>query len=357
MQITLNKIQTPTWQRLKVNETYIEAAMQTGEFKGDINIYGAGGVLVGKNPSIPDIQGLSPDKLEMLEYVLGHKNSALSLTIPSGVKLHEPVYADFLLNGESGNLVNFIHIKAEAGSRADVIINYKSTGDTGHFHAAFVYIEALENSEIKVVKTQFLGDKDIHADVTQTHALAGAHTQVLAFELGGRQVVSGCNTVLSGKESRGDFAGLYIGSGKKVQDFNYRMEMAGECSQGDITVRGALAGQARKTLKSTLDFVKGSYGSKAKEEEAVTALSDTAVNLSLPLLLCGEDNVQGEHATTTGRLDGEKLFYVMSRGLSMEEAKLLLLEASFAPIIGKLPSEGLRGNIISAVKEVMKNDG
>ncbi len=53
-------------------------------------------------------------------------------------------------------------------------------------------------------------------------------------------------------------------------------------------------------------------------------LSDKAKSIALPMLLCTEDDVEGNHSTASGKVDNKELFYIMSRGLSYKEAVNLL---------------------------------
>jgi Fe-S cluster assembly scaffold protein SufB len=59
-------------------------------------------------------------------------------------------------------------------------------------------------------------------------------------------------------------------------------------------------------------------------------------NISLPLLLCTEDDVVGNHATSAGQIDEEHIYYLMSRGFSQEEARRIVIEALMRPIIDSL---------------------
>ena len=77
---------------------------------------------------------------------------------------------------------------------------------------------------------------------------------------------------------------------------------------------------------------------------------------SIPALLCDEDDVEGEHAASAGQIDENRLFYLMSRGLDEREAKKLIIEASFRPVIEKIPLENLRKLISNEVDRRLIND-
>ena len=78
-------------------------------------------------------------------------------------------------------------------------------------------------------------------------------------------------------------------------------------------------------------------------------LSDTAKSLALPMLLCSEEDVEGQHSTSSGKIGEKELFYIMSRGFSKKEAMKLMVKAKFNKILGSIKSEELREEIINQI--------
>lgn len=76
-------------------------------------------------------------------------------------------------------------------------------------------------------------------------------------------------------------------------------------------------------------------------------------NVSLPLLLCGEDDVQGNHASSAGQMDRERLFYLMTRGFSEAAAKRMVIEAMLRPVIDRLRDARLRELVLNEVTKKM----
>ena len=62
-------------------------------------------------------------------------------------------------------------------------------------------------------------------------------------------------------------------------------------------------------------------------------------------MLSHEGDVDGHHAVSIGRMDADKLFYLMSRGLDECAAQQLIVEASFAPVLARITDEALRTEI------------
>lgn len=353
----LNALQMPTWRWLNMNAAELDADGALGTaYRGGVLSGGAAQVKIRHQADLAAIAHLPDDMERQREFAFRNQNYGLTVTIPKGVRCDEPIVLDFLLDESSPVLIDFLHINAEAGSRADVVVRYRSSGGGAYFHSGFAFLRAEPDSQVRLIKIQTLGERDAHLDAVAVCVEACAQGSALFCELGGGQVVSGCNVSLAGAESRGELNALYLGSGGRKQDFNYRMELRGAASEGEISVKGALAGTARKVLKSTLDFIRGASGAKGREEETVLTLSDRAVNLSVPLLLCGEANVEGAHATSSGKPDPGKLYYLMSRGLTGRDAKRLLVEASFTPILDKLPTRELRGEVYERIREVVHGE-
>lgn len=353
----LNELQMPTWRWLNMNHTDLELPLAIDRPYHNRPILGGHDHLsLDDSVTIEKINHLPADTERMQRFISEHQNYALTITIPAEVQLDTPLILNFILDEENPVLIDYLYINAESGSRADIIVNYRSSSSTPCFHGGFTYLHTAPDAAIRLFKIQMLGDQDLHLDTTAVETGDHGNSEVIYGELGGGQVVSSCNLSLAGTASNGHLDSLYLGSGRRRQDFNYRLELKGVAADGEITVKGALAGKSKKVLKSTLDFISGACDSKGKETETVLALSDQVLNLSAPLLLCGEDRVEGEHATSTGKPDEEKLFYLMSRGFSRQDAKRLLVEASFTPILNKIPVSELRQEIISKIREVVYHE-
>ena len=98
-------------------------------------------------------------------------------------------------------------------------------------------------------------------------------------------------------------------------------------------------------LRGTVDFQRGAKRGVGHESEDVLLFSPNARNRTAPLILCGEEEVEGQHAASVGRLDENKLYYLRSRGLSEAQARRLMVDARFAPAIDKIPLESLQDEV------------
>jgi len=111
-------------------------------------------------------------------------------------------------------------------------------------------------------------------------------------------------------------------------------------------VQGALNETSKKHFKGTIDFKKGAKKAKGNENEFCMLLSDKARQIALPMLLCSEEDVEGNHSSATGRIGNKELFYIMSRGFDKKEAMKLLIKARFNNIIKAIQDESIRNRVL-----------
>ena len=78
-------------------------------------------------------------------------------------------------------------------------------------------------------------------------------------------------------------------------------------------------------------------------------LSEKAKSKALPMLLCSEEDVEGNHSTAAGRPKKDELFYIMSRGFSYKDALKLIVRARFNNILKTIKCQKLREEILSEI--------
>jgi hypothetical protein len=67
------------------------------------------------------------------------------------------------------------------------------------------------------------------------------------------------------------------------------------------------------------------------------------------MLLCSEEEVEGNHSSSAGKIENKELFYIMSRGFSLKEAQKLIVKAKFNKIIENIYDDGLKAKILEEI--------
>ncbi len=287
---------------------------------------------------------------ESLKEVKSKSNYKKYIVAKSGESLD--IYFNFLTDEENPVLIGDISIFAKENSKIQIIMDY--TGDyEKSITNILTRIKAEKNSEITIVKVQRQG-KVRHIEHRYSEVLEEAEVEYISVDLGGQESLYHYVTDLKERKANADLKTIYIGEGNSITDIYNNIRFFGKDCNGDFMVKGALKDRAKKYFRGTLDYVKGSSGSTGDEEENVILLSDKVKSFAIPILLAAEDDVIGNHAASAGQVDEDILFYIMSRGFNETEAKKIVVEGSFRPIVDEIDNEELRDYIIKALDEKLE---
>ena len=162
-----------------------------------------------------------------------------------------------------------------------------------------------------------------------------------------------CKADLNGDRSfvKADMA--YIGQDSQRIDVNFVANQFGKNTESEINTDGALKDAATKIFRGTIDFKQGSSDSVGNEMEKVLLLGDDVVNKTIPIILCAEENVVGNHGATIGDLDADTLFYFESRGINREEAQNIMLRANVEHVASLVNDDEFESIVKERLEEVL----
>ena len=169
------------------------------------------------------------------------------------------------------------------------------------------------------------------------------------IDIGGKNSIQNYYSNIIGKSAKNDLKTIYLGSENQIKDINYIAELRGQKSFVDIDVQGALKENAKKNFKGTIDFKKGCKKATGNENEECMLLSNKAKSIALPMLLCSEEDVEGNHSSSAGKVGEKELFYIMSRGFNFKEAMKLMVRAKFNKILENIKDENLKQEILDEI--------
>ncbi|MCR1899341.1 Fe-S cluster assembly protein SufD [Irregularibacter muris] len=366
----LNRLPAITWRWLKVNDfplkglkidkiqPFIENDIQSSAQEGveikyiSENVYNyevEKYFMSLKSPGISE---------EITQLAHQQYNTGSFIKILENQRIASSLWLSYKSSKESPTIIDKHLIIAEENSECTIIMDYSSEDLSPAFHNGLTRIYAKDGSKIKLVKIQTLNDKSLNMDAHIAFVGYGAQVDYVSIELGAEKSFTSYTSNLERETATSHLDSLYLTDKKRVLDMNYIMNHIGRRTLSDIQVRGALKDESKKTFKGTLDFKRGARLSRGGEEEYAILLDPKVHNNAIPLLLCEEDDVQGQHAASAGRIDENKLFYLMSRGFSQKEAKKIIIESSFRPIIDKVPVEELKKKIQDNIESrLMKDEG
>lgn len=259
----------------------------------------------------------------------------------------EKVTIIYTFTDEETILVNNIEINTYKD--ADITIVYKSKTDKPCFHNSVIRLNTSPEDKVNVNIVNMLNNNSMHFESMESSLEDNTNLKYTIIDLGGKVSATNYFADIIGKEAKNDLKTIYLGIENQIKDINYIAHLKGEKTEGYIDVQGVLNDEAKKNFKGTLDFKRGCKGAKGDENEFCMLLSPKAKSIALPMLLCTEDDVEGNHSTASGKVDEKSLFYIMSRGLNEKEAVKLIVRARFNKILERIKDEDLLKDIVHEI--------
>lgn len=144
---------------------------------------------------------------------------------------------------------------------------------------------------------------------------------------------------LVGRGARLSILGAIFLSDKDQLKININIDHIGEETFSDTLIKSVLTDSAVGNFYGLVKIKKGAKNTNTFFREDSLLLSKQAKSEVIPSLEIDENEVKAGHASTVGPVDPEGIFYLMSRGLSREEAKKLIVQGYLAGVATRLPEK------------------
>ena len=404
-----NAMPAPTWSWLKMNETKV--AVPAGlERDCQVGIENAGDLLeahasfegaVEKLQQRVDARRGDADTRAILRAAQGHDAGASDLDTPAlssyekkvalsqiagdvaadfetGVGRDARAYLNFLAGGtavlatEPGDEASAtVRVSARPGTSSSASIDVVAAEDSeldlaisidaacGADQAAFagsaLRVFAGERSRVNVTVYLTCGAGVTCVEDSGFILDDDARVTVRHVVLGGSFTATGLAADLRGDRSRINIDTSYLGAGADERDFNYIVRHRGKKTECNLDANGVLTGTSKKILRGTIDLMHGAKGAQGNERETVLLANKGVDNKTVPMILCDEDDVAGNHGATIGHVRPEQLFYMGCRGLSEKQAEELFISAKLEDAAITAPDEQMRDNVVRLASTLVDN--
>lgn len=346
----VNVAPAQTWNRLRTNDVTLTVPVR--DRKGDV--YFAlprlfEGVACGMGA---DVTAWAETQAAGARYV----------EVPRGERRAEPIVVS--VNATAGEVAD-TGVMVRAGAEATIVVAAGTTAGGGDAapsegaHGAvptsgsLLRVIAERGARVRVVEVVGVGAGEQHLESVGIRAEADARVEVSQYALGGGTVALGLSCDLAGDRARIDLTQRYHAAGSERLDVNEVVRHHGRGTRSELAYSGVLEDAAAKSLRTTIDLVHGARGAQGNEAETVLVLGDDVTNKTLPVILCDEDDVAGNHGATIGSVSPEQLAFLASRGLSREDAEALFVRALFEDAIMAAPCDEARAVAVARAEAVL----
>lgn len=225
------------------------------------------------------------------------------------------------------------------------IANVKNEKNISGLSSIQIKIYAEENAKVHLSMAQTLEKSEISFWDIGGELKENASVEIIKLEAGSKKAYIGTLMNLSGAKSSFDAQIGYYGKNKQKLDMNYVARHTGKRTISNMETNGVLEDDAFKLFRGSIDFKPGCSGAKGDEKEEVLLLGDDVINQTIPLILCSEEDVEGNHGASIGNLDEKTMFYLKSRGFSEEAAQNMVARARIDSICEKIADEYVKEKV------------
>jgi len=274
-------------------------------------------------------------------------NNGLFVYVPKGVKLTEPVE---ISSRTTGTLhVDHLLIIAEEDAQISIIEHITSNAQT-HFRSQIVEIVAKDNAQVNFTSVQNLDTNCVNVVTRNAHVGKSATVKWLDSHFGSKLSSTTTHSELHGEGAHSDNYAVFFSAHDQIFDLRTTSQHLANHSTSDMLTKGALTGTSKTIYRGLVKIYEGFTNCNGYQTFNALLLSERAEVDAIPDLEINNNEVKCSHGATIGQLDEEKLFYMMSRGLTRAQAVLQMAMGFFEPFLRGIPLD-VQKNLTELITE------
>ncbi|MFO7610096.1 MAG: Fe-S cluster assembly protein SufB [Candidatus Krumholzibacteriia bacterium] len=260
--------------------------------------------------------------------------------VPPNTKVDIPLQAYFRINAENMGQFERTLIIADEGSSVHYIEGCTApVYSTNSLHSAVVELVALKGARIRYTTIQNWSNNIYNLVTKRAHAHEDAVIEWVDGNIGSKLTMKYPAVYLLGERAHGEVLSIaYAGDGMH-QDAGAKMVHAAANTSSRIISKSISKGTGRTSYRGLVKVLKGKADCRTSVECDALLIGDQARSDTYPTMEVGEQNVRLEHEARVSKLADEQIFYLQSRGIDPEQARLMIVNGFIEPFVRELPME------------------
>lgn len=269
----------------------------------------------------------------------------LGLAVPADERGFETSVLVRITGAPQTHSIAALDLIARENARVLVTVAFEAIDDGEGILGLDLRIFASQGSRVTLETAHLTTNGWVTLDNEGAYLERDARVDVRHCALGANRAYIGLAENLCGTESETNVQTNYVGNNDASFDFNYLIRHRGLKTHSRMDAHGVLAGNSSKILRGTIDLAHGAKGADGAEMETVLLANEGVANTSVPIILCAEDDVAGNHGATIGHLKPDQLFYLTSRGFSEEQAERLFCTSAYESARNRFADASMRRSV------------
>ena len=260
--------------------------------------------------------------------------------LPEGVHAEVPLQAYFRINAEKMGQFERTLIIAEPGSYVHYVEGCTAPiYSSDSLHAAVVEIIIKPGARVRYTTIQNWSPNVYNLVTKRTVAYEGAIMEWVDANLGSKLTMKYPSCYLVGEGAHGEILSMAFAGAGQHQDAGGKVIHAAPNTSSKITSKSISKGGGRTSYRGLLKVYKGAEGSRSSVVCDALLLDPQSRSDTYPTIEIDENNATVGHEASVSKVGEEQLFYLMSRGLSADEAATMVVSGFIEPLVKELPME------------------
>jgi Fe-S cluster assembly protein SufB len=260
--------------------------------------------------------------------------------VPPGVQVDIPLQAYFRINTERvGQFERTLIIVDEGASVHYVEGCTAPIYTTASLHSAVVEIVALKGARVRYSTIQNWAGNIYNLVTKRAVAYENAQVEWVDGNLGSHVTMKYPAVYLMGEGAHGEVLSIAFAGKNQTQDTGAKMVHVAPNTTSVITSKSISKDGGVATYRGLVKVYEGAKNVKSKVVCDALILDEKSRSDTYPYIEVNEDNIQVEHEATVSKISDDQLFYLMSRGVSEEEAAKMIVNGFIEPFVKELPME------------------
>lgn len=260
--------------------------------------------------------------------------------VPPGVHVEEPLQAYFRINAESMGQFERTLIIVDEGAFCHYVEGCSApvyTNDS--LHAAVVEVIIKEGGRCRYTTIQNWSTNVLNLVTKRAAAYKNATMEWVDGNLGSGLTMKYPAVWLMGEGAHGEVLSIAFANTGQILDAGAKMVHVAPNTTSLITSKSISKGGGRAMYRGLVRVEEGAEGSKAFVRCDALLLDEDSRSDTYPSMEIEESNIDIGHEATVSKVGEDQLFYLMSRGLSEEQATAMVVAGFIEPIVKELPME------------------
>lgn len=260
--------------------------------------------------------------------------------VPKGVHVDLPLQAYFRMNAKSGGQFEHTLIIVDEGANLHYIEGCSAPQYTkSSLHAGCVEIHVLKGARARYSSIENWSRNTYNLNTKRAVVSEDGIIEWVNGNLGSGVTMLYPASLLVGNNSKSNFIGIAFANKDQNQDTGCKVIHVGKNTSSTIVSKSIAKNGGITSYRGLVSIRKGATGAKSSVECDALMIDNLSQSNTYPYIDSKEQEVDVAHEATVGKISEEQIFYLMSRGLSEEQAVGMIVSGFIEPIVKELPLE------------------